>query len=160
MNDRRAPPPLETAAPQRNFTLTTDDRVRAIAGGPPAFARRLRSIEDLEEGIVRVLVELCERALAEGVAREKLAAHARVAAPLRAFERMLDLVSRHNRYYPVEANLPMHPRTGELMDRTGEPWRPRRAATLDELVARAVERLDGANAVTDSAIDSSDVDRG
>jgi hypothetical protein len=119
----------ETLSPQRNFTLTTEDRVRAIAAGPPAFIRRLRAIEDLEEGIVRVLVECCEEA------------RMRAEAPVRALERLNDLVGRHNRYYPVEANLAMHPRTGALIDRTGQPWQPMTLRTLDELVARAMARL-------------------
>jgi hypothetical protein len=89
---------IETASPQRNFTLTTEDRVRAVAAGPPAFMRRLRSIEDLEEGIVRVLVERCEDACARELDVE---AHVREGAPLRALERLNDLVSRHNRYYPI-----------------------------------------------------------
>jgi hypothetical protein len=133
--------PIETLSPQRNFTLATEDRVRAVAGGPPAFVRRLRSIEDLEEGIVRVLVDQCRRALSAGMPNENLAAHARASAPMRAFERLNDLVSRHNRYYPVEANLPMMPRTGELVDRTGEPWRPMPQRSLEELVSRALTRL-------------------
>jgi hypothetical protein len=126
----------ETAAPQRNFSLGTDERVRALVGGPPAFARRLRLIEDLEEGIVRAIAELCAK-VGAGV---DLEAHARAAAPVKAIERLNDLVRRHNRYYPVEANLAMHPRTGEIVDRTGRPWRPMPPRTIDELVARAVGR--------------------
>jgi hypothetical protein len=132
----------ETLSPARNFTLRTEDRVRAVAAGPPAFVRRLRAIEDLEEGIVRVLVERCRHALGAGTAPAELAAHAQASAPMRAFDRLNDLVERHNRYYPIEANLPIQPRTGELMDRSGEPWRPMPRRSLDELVARALARLD------------------
>jgi hypothetical protein len=145
--------PVETLAPQRNFTLTTEDRVRAVAAGPPAFIRRLRAMEDLEEGIVRVLVERCEEALA--LQREltpesraepagtlaALAAHAREGAPVHALERLNDLVDRHNRYYPVEANLAMHPRSGALIDRTGQPWEPMAPRTLEELITRAIVRV-------------------
>lgn len=132
----------DTASPQRNFTLRTEDRVRAIAAGPPAFVRRLRAIEDLEEGIVRVLIEHCRDARSAGAAPAELSAHARASAPMRAFERLNDLVERHNRYYPVEANLAILPRTGELVDRTGEPWRPMTRRSLEELVSRAIGRLD------------------
>jgi hypothetical protein len=130
----------ETLTPQRNFTLTTEDRVRAAASGPPAYIRRLRSIEDLEEGIVRVLVERCQEGLDQALDPE---AHARSVAPLRALERLNDLVARHNRWYPIEANLPLHPPTGQLIDRTGQPWRPLSARSLDELLARALERVAG-----------------
>ena len=134
-------PRNETAAPARNFTLTTEDRVRAAAAGPPAYMRRLRNIEDLQEGIVRVLAELCEEAGATGLPPEAQAAQARAGAPKHALKRLDDLVARHNRWYPIEANLPMQPRSGELIDRTGEPWRPLRTPTLDELLARAMSRI-------------------
>jgi hypothetical protein len=129
---------LETLDPARNFALSTEERVRAVAGGPPAYLRRRRAIEDATEGIVRLLVERCEEAVAEGAdVRE----HARAHAPMRTLERLNDLVSRHNRYYPIEANLPIHPPTGELMDRTGEPWRPMKPWSMEELIECAVARL-------------------
>jgi hypothetical protein len=108
----------------RNFSLSTDERVRAIATGPLAYMRRLRSIEDLEESLVRMLVE-----------------DPRATAPVReALEKLNDLIARHNRWYPIEANLPMHLRTGELIDRTGRPFRPMAPRTLEELMARAEAR--------------------
>jgi hypothetical protein len=128
----------ESAIAPRNFTMTNDERVRAIATGPPAHLRRLRAIEDLEENIVRALVEHYEEALAANVDG---ATYARMRAPQRAIERLADLVQRHNRYYLIEANLPMHPRTGELIDRTGEPWRPLAPRTLEELLGRAKDRV-------------------
>jgi hypothetical protein len=128
----------ETLDPVRNFTLSTEERIRAVASGPPAYVRRLRKIEDLEEGIIRVLTELLDEARASGLPPE---AHAREAAPLHALKRLGDLIERHNRWYPIEANLPMQPRTGELVDRTGEPWRPMQPRTLDELLARALSRV-------------------
>jgi hypothetical protein len=134
---------VETLDPARNFTLTTEDRVRAVAAGPPAYMRRRRAIEDLEEGIVRVLVSHCETAVAQGAGPEDLAAHAQSNAPLRALERLNDLIERHNRYYPIEANLPLHPRTGELMDRSGEPWRPMKRRSIEELVQLALVRACG-----------------
>jgi hypothetical protein len=127
-----------TGVPPRNFTLSTEERLRALAAGPPAFMRRLRAIEDLEEGIVRVLLERCEEAIAAG---GDAAAHARASAPMRALQRLNDLVGRHNSYYPIEANLPVDARTGELVDRSGAKWRPMPARTLDHLLACALARL-------------------
>jgi hypothetical protein len=126
-----------TGAPARNFTIGTDERVRAIAIGPPAHLRRLRAIEDLEEMIVRSLVERISEARAACVDIE---AYARARPPRRALERLADLIERHNRFYPIEANLPMHPRTGELVDRTGAPFRPLPQADLAHLLARARTR--------------------
>ena len=143
MSSDRAPKPraAETLDPARNFSLTLEERVRAVAAGPPAFIRRLRSIEDLEEGIVRVLAERLEEARAAG---DDAPAHARAEAPLRALERLNELISRHNRWYPIEANLPMRPRTGEMIDRNGENWRPMPERTLDDLLARALQRMQDA----------------
>ncbi len=110
----------ETAAPDRNFTLATDERVRALVAGPPAWSRRLRTIEDLEAAVVRLLAS---------------GQHERQARWL--LDRLNDLVSRHNRYYPVEANLAIDTRSGELLDRDGKRWRPMPARSLSELQARA-----------------------
>ncbi|HEX8792816.1 MAG TPA: hypothetical protein VF765_17845 [Polyangiaceae bacterium] len=110
----------ETAAPERNFTIATEERVRALVAGPPAFVRRLRVIEDLEAAIVRLLAS---------------GQHERQAAWL--LERLNDLVSRHNRYYPVEANLAIDTRSGELVDRDGKRWKPMQARSLEDLRRRS-----------------------
>jgi hypothetical protein len=125
----------ETAAPARNFTVPIEQRLRAATGGLPAYIRRKRAIEDLRESIVRGLAEQCAVAMSRG---ENAALHARVKAPVREIERLGELVARHNGWYPIEANLPVHPRTGELVERTGEPWRPVVTPTLEELVREAV----------------------
>jgi hypothetical protein len=127
----------QSAVPARNFSLPTEERLRAIAAGPPAHLRRLRAIEDLEDSIVRALAQRYEEAR---VAQVEPDAYARARAPMRALERLADLIDRHNRFYPIEANLPMHPRTGELMDRTGSPWRPLPHRDLAYLLALARTR--------------------
>jgi len=48
-----------------------------------------------------------------------------------------DLIARHNRYYPIEANLPIEVRSGRLLER-GRPWQPPVAVTTADLLARAV----------------------
>jgi hypothetical protein len=126
--------PAETAAPARNFALPVEQRLRAAAGGPPAYIRRKRAIEDLRESILRGLAENFAAAMSSGA---DAAAYARAQAPAREVQRLCELVAQHNRWYPIEANLPMHPRTGELLERTGEPWRPMDGPTLDELIACA-----------------------
>ncbi|HZU85162.1 MAG TPA: hypothetical protein VE987_19655 [Polyangiaceae bacterium] len=118
----------DTLCPVGPFVLSTEERVRAAMTGPPAYVRRLRAIEDLEQAIVREL-EACARADA-----------ALPAAAADALARLNELIVRHNRYYPIEADLPVHLRTGELLERTGEPWRPRPARSLDELTAIARAR--------------------
>jgi hypothetical protein len=108
---------MDTAAPNRNFTLTVEERLRAYAQGPPAWSRRRRRIEDLEDELSRRAAVAPEEELAAGLAT------------------LNDLIARHNRYYPVEANLPLDPRTGALLD-GGAPWRPLRPLTRADLKPR------------------------
>jgi hypothetical protein len=115
----------DTASPARNFTLTTDDRLRAFTQGPLAYMRRRRAIEDLRDVLVRTLAEE-----PRGPARDE-----RIAEGL---AKLNALIERHNRYYPIEANLPIDPRTSRLLDR-GAPWRPMPLVTLDELASRPGE---------------------
>ena len=63
-DERASSGSAETAAPARNFTLSAEQQVRAAAGGPPAYIRRKRAIEDLRESILRVLIEHCADDLA------------------------------------------------------------------------------------------------
>jgi hypothetical protein len=130
----RDPPPrreTETGAPPANFTITTAERLRAAAGGPPAYMRRLREIEDLTVAIARALGDRRVQAISMGKDPEVFA---RSNAPRRAIARLEELVARHNRFYPIEANLPIDPRTGALRDRHGEVWRPLPCPSLDDLL--------------------------
>lgn len=45
------------------------------------------------------------------------------------------LVEAHNRYYPIEANLPVDPRTGAYLVKRGTPFEPEPAVTPARLVA-------------------------
>ena len=128
-DDARAP--LTTLSPSRNFTLTLGERVQALVKGPPPYALRRRKIEDAEEH----LRETCAALLAEtgdgARAREQADASRAITRKLAALNR---LIEAHNRYYPIEANLPLDPATGALFER-GEPWRPMPSATLEALFA-------------------------
>jgi hypothetical protein len=119
---------LETAVAARNFTVTTAERVRAIAAGPPAWVLRRRRIEDLEEEILRDVAAVA--------AKRGEWPTALTPAGERRLGELNRLVEAHNRYYPIEADLPLDPRTGRTMDR-GAPWRPMPARTADELLSAA-----------------------
>jgi len=120
----------ETLAPARNFTIPLAERVRAL-NGPPAYVTRKRTIEDLHAALVD--------AIAGHVAEGDAAALAEALAK-RAFRtklaRLNALIEAHNRYYPCEANLPMDPRTGAMLER-GVPWKPLPLCTTDALIAIA-----------------------
>ena len=112
-----------------NFRISLEERLRAVVVGVPAWIRRKRLIEDLVDAALRELRELSRA----GGGTEALAAKA---AEL-DLARINDLIDRHNRYYPMEANLPIDPVTGGLIDRaTRAPWRPLAPVTVEWLVAR------------------------
>jgi hypothetical protein len=119
---------IETAVPARNFTITTAERVRAAIGGPPAWVLRRRRIEDLEDWLVQ---DVREVAAAQGAWPTAL-----TAAQERKLAETNRLVDAHNRYYPIEADLPLDPRSGRTMER-GAPWTPMKHRTAGELLARA-----------------------
>ena len=114
----------DTAAPARNFTLSLEDRLRAYAQGVPSYIRRRRRIEDLEARLIRLLASAASPAEA--------ASSAEVAADL---EQLNDLIARHNRYYPIEANLPIDPRSGGSLD-NGRAFQKLPLVTVDALLAQ------------------------
>jgi hypothetical protein len=147
-SDRTRRPPNQTLAPPRNFTISIADRVRA-AQGPPAYMRRKRHIEDLDAmlraAVAEALthaVEQGERAVARGrgpvdpvaIARRALGEDPAIAKVLAQLNR---LITDHNRYYPVEANLPVDPVRRIQLDRDRRPYVPLAAASLDDLFAAA-----------------------
>jgi hypothetical protein len=99
----------------RNFRPDASAQLAAL-GGPLAWMRRLRAIEEA--------VSLHETELAEAHAalREEYAADpARFAREWRElaeawnFYEVNELIDRHNRQFPAESRLPMNPRTGDFV---------------------------------------------
>jgi hypothetical protein len=145
-----APTVGDTNAPARNFKLSVEERLRAYIQGVPSHIRRRRRIEDLEARLLGRLVEapsLAEEAASSAVAGE--------------LAQLNDLIERHNRYYPIEANLPLDLRTGRLVER-GAPWRPLprldvatllgRATTSASEAARAAASAAGASPATRASV--------
>ncbi len=129
----------ETLAPQRNFFISTADRVRAAAG-PHAYMRRRRHIEDLSAALHETVAAAIARAGGEPdgleAARRAVEGHAPTVKVLRELNR---LIADHNRYYPIEANLPLDPVTRLELDH-GRPYKPLAAVTLRDVFAHVVGR--------------------
>lgn len=91
------------------------DRYLASLGGPLPYMQRLRQIDDA--------VEEHERRLAAAYAehRDDPAAWRRIAERWN-FSEVNDLIERHNRWYPIEARLPMNPRTRDYVEVGGRPY--------------------------------------
>ena len=135
----------------RNFRPGADAALRAL-GGPLAWMRRLRAIE--------VSIELHEARLRDAWdelrgEHENDAAFARAWRELAqswSFRDVNELIARHNRNFPVEARLPMNPRTGDFVHVNGRPY------TREPLDARWIlERftVDGAATEWNLSSDSS-----
>ena len=116
-----------------NFKISLAERVRA-AHGLPAHIRRKRRIEDLEAATVLALAQILEEAEAEfgkgSDAAQKVLAEQAKEVDLRLIN---DLIDRHNKYFPIEANLPIDVRTGGLL-MLGEPWEPLAKVTHEQLI--------------------------
>lgn len=98
----------------RNFTADTGSYLASL-GGPLPYMQRLREID--------VLVERHERELAELYAEVGGDTQAwRALAHRHDFTEVNALIEQHNRWYPVEARLPMDPRTGDYVLVNGERY--------------------------------------
>lgn len=115
----------DTASPLRNFTLTLGERIRGMAGAP-AYSVRLRRIEDEEE---RALNRISAALRADARQLER-------ALDSIDLERLNVLIDQHNRYFPIEANLPLDVRTGGSLWQ-GRPFAPRRPWTRQRLLEEA-----------------------
>jgi hypothetical protein len=130
-----APTAHSSADPIRNFTLTVDERIRALTIGAPAYALRKRKIEDIEEEWVTALVDLRAKLEAKGIAETEIAHALRAKAATFDYRKINDLVAQHNRWYPVEANLRIDPKSGGYLV-YGRPWHPETEFTADRILKR------------------------
>jgi len=110
--------------------LDTAERIRALVAGPPAYVLRRRRIEDLEAAILKAVR-----------AHEAKIGPVSPSSPPMAVKRwyalLHELIEAHNRYYPIEAVLPIDAITGALMDFGNRRWTPMPVPTLPELIERA-----------------------
>lgn len=106
----------------RNFSPSVDGYTRSVVG-PPAHAQRLRQIEEeIDDHLDRLRVARDELHGEVRDPRERDRRWCELAARWN-FHAVNDLIDRHNRWYPVEARLPMNPRTGDFVLVGGEPYR-------------------------------------
>jgi hypothetical protein len=105
--------PLELR--MRNFSLAADRYALSLAG-PPAHSRRLREIETEIAAHEEALRGEWEELGHDPEAWRRRAASWR-------FDAVNELIARHNLFYPVEAKLPMDPRTRDFVLVGGKPYR-------------------------------------
>ena len=106
----------------RNFTGTADGYLAAL-GGPLPYMQRLRQIADEtlahEEELARRRDELDDECGADSA---ELARRWRALAERWNFSAVNELIETHNRWFPIEARLPMDPRTGDFALVNGESY--------------------------------------
>ena len=112
----------------RNFRPDAASYFAAL-GGPLPYMTRLRADRRADPGA------RTRSSRTRGAGSRRSWATTRAASPRSwrtlvdrwSFDEVNDLISRHNRWYPVESRLPMDPRTGDYARINGEDFR-RRAA--------------------------------
>ena len=105
----------------RNFRPDPASGVRAL-GGPTAWMRRLRAIEDGVEQHERQLREAWRTLAAEQEDPAAFAAAWRELAVNWSFAQVNELIERHNRNFPAEARLAMDPRTRDFVRVNGRSY--------------------------------------
>jgi len=104
----------------RNFRPDPDAGIMAL-GGPTAWMRRLRAIEDEiarhEEQLAEARAELAAEAPPEEFPRLW-----HETAENWSFGEVNELIERHNRFFPAEARLAMDPRTRDFVKIGGRPY--------------------------------------
>jgi len=110
--------------------LDAAERIRALVAGPPAYVLRRRRIEDLEAAILKAI-------RTHQTKTGPVSPSSPPPAVKRWYTLLHELIEAHNRYYPIEAVLPIDAITGALLDFGGRPWEPMPIPTLPELIERA-----------------------
>lgn len=138
--DEQGKSALGSVDPPRNFTLRVDERIRALTIGPPAYAIRKRKIEDAEQAWLGELLDLYEVLSASGRAREEIVRALEEKARTFDYAKVNALVALHNRWYPIEADLRIDPRSGGHLVH-GRPWHPEAEYSADRLLALALAEI-------------------
>jgi len=106
----------------RNFAPSADAYLSATRG-PRPYMLRLREIETQRARHEEVLAEAWHAVAHESDGQIAFADRWRQIAGEVVFDEVNDLVDRHNRWYPIEAELPMDPRTGGYVLVGGRDYR-------------------------------------
>jgi hypothetical protein len=99
----------------RNFRAEPDSYIASL-GGPLPYMQRLRRIEQEEAEQLERLQEAYEEHRGDPEAWRAVAAGW-------SFAELNELIDKHNRWYPIEARLPMDPRTRDYVKVGGRPYR-------------------------------------
>ena len=105
----------------RNFRPDAESAIRAL-GGPTAWMRRLRAIEDALDQHERQLGESWRALAAEVSDDAEFARRWAEQARTWSFASVNELIERHNANFPAEARLPMDPKTRDFVRVNGRSY--------------------------------------
>jgi hypothetical protein len=105
----------------RNFRPDPNGHLLA-AGGPTAWMRRLRAIQEETEEHERRLEQTWRELAEETESADEFARRWRDVARGWSFYKLNRLVADHNRNFPAEARLPMDPRTRDFVRLNGRHY--------------------------------------
>ena len=129
----------------RNFRPDVDRYVASL-GGPLPYMVRLRRIHTETAAHIENIEQRWLAVAAECTGDARLFTQRwRAVAEEWDFGEVNELIERHNRYYPIEARLPMDPKTGDFVHVAGEPYH-RRLLDADWVLERFPPHLERAAA--------------
>jgi hypothetical protein len=99
----------------RNFRPEADTYIASL-GGPLPYMQRLRAIEGETEAHLARLSEVHEALRDDPAGWERTIERW-------DFGEVNELIEKHNRWYPIEARLPMDPRSRDFVKIGGRPYR-------------------------------------
>lgn len=99
----------------RNFRAEADTYLASL-GGPLPYMRRLRQIGAETDQHLALLAEAYDE-------HRQKPERWRAVAERWDFGSVNELIATHNHWYPVEARLPMNPRTRDFVEVGGRPYR-------------------------------------
>ncbi len=121
--------------PQFNFTISLENKVKSMFG-PPHYATRARRIEIITQRLIEDLTVEYDRMVAKlGDDSEGFTKQWQELIRSMELVEINDLIDKHNRYYPIEANLQIDPDSGAPL--VGSVlWEPVPQITIEGLLDR------------------------
>ena len=119
--------------PQFNFTISLEKKVQSMFG-TPKYAARARRIENITQQLMEDLSCEYEHMTNQyGENPEIFAQKWKELIDSLELDEINQLIDKHNKYYPVEANLQIDPDTGAPL-LGSSPWKPTEKITQAELL--------------------------
>ncbi len=120
----------------RNFSVSADKEIQSYISRAPEFAIRARRIEDAIERLYSNLENQYNKLNAEyGIDSIVFKEKWTDIIDNVELDEINELIDKHNKYYPIEAGLPLDPMSGQYMF-GAIPWKGKEKITKVEIIRR------------------------